>query len=154
MTESSHKADAPGDFDDEEDEADAHNNFLTQADLFKSYAEQNKLYCNLSDKAMWFEFGGRNIGRMSLDMAAMHRARQNEGQGNEYSVDQDGNMVPKSNYSFKWRRCGRYRENFSSYFTMVFVSLEEGIYLIGGNGNPHNNLHYNNVTIKIKKNLP
>jgi N-acetylneuraminic acid mutarotase len=36
----------------------------------------------------------------------------------------------------------------------VFISLDEGIYLIGGNGNAHNNLHYNNTTIKIKKNLP
>ena len=50
-----------------------HNNFLTQAELFKSYAEQNFLYCNTADYASWFEYGGRNIGRMSLDIAALHQ---------------------------------------------------------------------------------
>ena len=39
MTESSHRRQEPGDFEDEEEEDDAHNNFLTQAELFKSYAE-------------------------------------------------------------------------------------------------------------------
>lgn len=33
---------------DMDDEMEAHNNFLTQAELFKSYSEQNNLYCNLS----------------------------------------------------------------------------------------------------------
>jgi len=76
MTESSPRRQDHGDFEDEEEEDDAHNNFLTQSELFKSYAEQNKLYCNTADHAMWFEFGGRNIGRMSLDIAALHKARQ------------------------------------------------------------------------------
>jgi hypothetical protein len=39
MTESSHKVEHAADFDDEEEEADAHNNFLTQAELFRSYSE-------------------------------------------------------------------------------------------------------------------
>ena len=76
MTESSPRRQDPADFEDEEDEDDAHNNFLTQSELFKSYAEQNNLFCNTADHAMWFEYGGRNIGRMSLDIAALHKARQ------------------------------------------------------------------------------
>jgi len=32
--------------------------------------------------------------------------------------------------------------------------MEEGIYLIGGNGNQHNNLHYDTKTIKVKANMP
>lgn len=47
------------DFEDEEEETDVVNNLITQADLFKSYAEQNNLYVNLSNVAHWFEFGGR-----------------------------------------------------------------------------------------------
>ena len=76
LTESSKQVAQDADFDDEDAETDAHNNFLTQADLFKSYTEQNNLYCNLSNKAMWFEFGGRNIGNMSLDIAALHNKHQ------------------------------------------------------------------------------
>lgn len=53
---------------DMEDEMEAHNNFLTQAELFKSYSEQNSLYCNLSNDALWFEHGGKRIGRMSLEI--------------------------------------------------------------------------------------
>ena len=51
-----------------EDEMEAHNNFLTQAELFKSYSEQNNLYCNLAEQAIWFENGGRRIGKMSLEI--------------------------------------------------------------------------------------
>lgn len=76
MTESSPRREDPADFEDDEDEDDAHNNFLTQSELFKSYAEQNNLFCNTADHALWFEYGGRNIGRMSLDIAALHKARQ------------------------------------------------------------------------------
>ena len=41
-----------------DEEMEAQNNFLTQAELFKSYSEQNNLYCNLAPDALWFEFGG------------------------------------------------------------------------------------------------
>jgi hypothetical protein len=61
-----------------EDEMEAHNNFLTQAELFKSYAEQNNLYCNLSPEAMWFENGGRRIGKMSLEITQLRIARRHQ----------------------------------------------------------------------------
>ena len=32
--------------------------------------------------------------------------------------------------------------------------MEEGLYLVGGNGNQNNNLHYDNRTIKIRRNMP
>ena len=32
--------------------------------------------------------------------------------------------------------------------------MEEGLYLIGGNGNQNNNIHYDNRTIKIRRNMP
>lgn len=57
---------------------EAHNNFLTQAELFKSYAEQNNLYCNLSPEAMWFENGGRRIGKMSLEITQLRIARRHQ----------------------------------------------------------------------------
>ncbi len=39
MTEESPRRQDPADFEDEDEEDDAHNNFLTQSELFKSYAE-------------------------------------------------------------------------------------------------------------------
>ena len=60
---------------DEEEETDVVNNLITQADLFKSYSEQNNLYCNLSNIAHWFEFGGRRIGKLSLDIVALHNKK-------------------------------------------------------------------------------
>lgn len=55
---------------------------------------------------------------------------------------------------FDWRLKGKYREAFASHFTQVFVSMEQGIFLIGGHGNTNNNLHYDTRTIKVKANLP
>ena len=36
----------------------------------------------------------------------------------------------------------------------MFITLEDGIFLIGGHGNQYNNLHYNMKTIRPKANLP
>lgn len=41
---------------------------MTQTELFKSYAEQNSLYVNQFLNIYWFEYGGRKIGRMNLDI--------------------------------------------------------------------------------------
>ena len=61
---------------DVDEEMEAQNNFLTQAELFKSYSEQNNLYCNLAPDALWFEFGGQRIGRMSLEIVQLKHARK------------------------------------------------------------------------------
>lgn len=153
MTESSPRRNDPADFEDEEEEDDAHNNFLTQSELFKSYAEQNGLYCNTADYAMWYEYGGRNIGRMSLDIAALHKARQSPQRRSSYANSEEEHSKA-NNIQFQWRRTGRYRSPFSGHFAQVFISPEEGYYLIGGNGTQHNNLHHNGVTIKLRQNLP
>jgi hypothetical protein len=39
LTESSHKTEGHGEFIDEEEEEEAQNNIVTQAELFKSYAD-------------------------------------------------------------------------------------------------------------------
>ena len=36
--------------------------------MFKSYSEQNDLYVNQFLNVYWFEYGGRKIGKMSLDI--------------------------------------------------------------------------------------
>jgi len=152
MTDSSPRRQDPVDFEDEEEEDDAQNNFVTQAELFKSYAEQNNLFCNVADRAYWFEFGGRNIGRMSLDIAALHKARQNPQRRSSYSEEEENTKTPQIH--FQWRRIGRYRSAFSGHFCQIFLSCEEGCYLIGGNGSQHNNLHYDGNTMKVRENMP
>ena len=59
MTNTTNRGAQVADFEDDEEEADVVNNLITQADLFKSYADQNNLYVNLSNVAHWFEFVGR-----------------------------------------------------------------------------------------------
>ena len=87
MTESLNKQESPnaqGEFLEDEDEVDmedemeAQNNYLTQAELFKSYSEQNSLYCNVAPEAIWCEFGGRRIGRMSLEIPQLIAARRHQ----------------------------------------------------------------------------
>lgn len=60
--------DGHGDFEDEEEELEHRNNIFTQMELFKSYAEQNSLFVNQTNKMIWFEFGGNRIGRMVIDI--------------------------------------------------------------------------------------
>jgi hypothetical protein len=68
LTESSHKTGEGPDFVDEEEEEEAQNNIITQAELFKSYADQNSLYVNNFLEIFWFEYGGKKIGKLNLDI--------------------------------------------------------------------------------------
>ena len=40
---------------------------MTQSELFKSYADQNFLYLNITNSMHWFEFGGNKIGRLYIE---------------------------------------------------------------------------------------
>jgi hypothetical protein len=72
-------------FDDEEDENEVANNFLTQAELFRSYTEQNDLFINISNVAFWFEYGGRKIGSMNIDPINLEKFKKHrQGQVREY----------------------------------------------------------------------
>lgn len=68
MTQSSAHSDEGHEFVDEEEEEEKQNNIVTQAELFKTYAEQNNLYVNRADNIFWFQYGGRKIGRLNLDI--------------------------------------------------------------------------------------
>jgi hypothetical protein len=63
-------------FDDEEDETDVQNNYLTQAELFSSYTKQNNLFINVGSQAHWFENGGRRIANMNIDPINFERLRK------------------------------------------------------------------------------
>ena len=42
--------------------------FMTQADLFKNYVEQNKLFVTFGSYMIWFEAGGRRVGKVPLNI--------------------------------------------------------------------------------------
>lgn len=68
MTHSSRQTMGGAEFVDEEEEEENQNNIVTQAELFKSYADQNNLFVNKCVNIFWFEYGGRRIGKMNLDI--------------------------------------------------------------------------------------
>ena len=133
LTESSHKLGPAEDFDDEEDENDVQNNYLTQAELFRSYTEQNRLFVNLASTAYWFEYGGKRMGKMNVDPINLERLRLKQaGQVMQYD-DSD----PRKLYGelHKWTPLGKYKYNFQGHFAQIFISPEQGYYLCGSNGN-------------------
>ena len=62
--------------------------------------------------AHWFEFGGRQIAKLSLDIVALHAKKQQ--QSKDYSVDDEPR--PPVVQQFDWRLSGKYRQPFSSHF--------------------------------------
>ena len=73
------------------------NNLMTQGELFRNYAESNKLYLNLTNQMYWFEFGGNKIGRLFIE-------------------------GPEAEEFPKWRLIAKYKGEFSSHFTMVYIN--------------------------------
>ena len=76
---------------------DSQQNLMTQSELFKSYADQNNLYLNLTNNMYWFEFGGNKIGRLFIE-------------GTE------AEEFPK------WRLIAKYKGEFPCHFTCVYVN--------------------------------
>ena len=70
---------------------------MTQSELFKSYAEQNELYLNLTNNMQWFEFGGNKIGRLFIE-------------------------GPEAEEFPKWRLIAKFKGEFPCHFTLVYVN--------------------------------
>lgn len=76
---------------------ESHHNLMTQTELFRSYAEQNRLYLNLTNQMHWFEFGGNKIGRLYVE-------------------------GPEAEEFPKWRLISKYKGEFPCHFTLIYVN--------------------------------
>jgi hypothetical protein len=70
---------------------------MTQSELFKSYAEGNELFLNLTNNMHWFEFGGNKIGRLFIE-------------------------GPEAEEFPKWRLIAKYKGEFPCHFTPVYIN--------------------------------
>jgi hypothetical protein len=70
---------------------------MTQTELFRSYAEQNRLYLNLTNQMYWYEFGGNKIGRLFIE-------------------------GPEAEEFPKWRLISKYKGEFPCHFTLVYIN--------------------------------
>jgi hypothetical protein len=101
-------------------------NLMTQSELFRSYAQGNLLYLNVTNNMYWFEFGGNKIGRLLVEATEAEDAAP------------------------KWRLVAKYKGEFPCHFATVYlnggayghdpVTVEENRnigswFLIGGMGN-------------------
>ena len=103
-------------------------NYMTQADLFKKYVEQNDLFINFEDSAFWFEFGGQRIGKIELK------------------------STPEQEEPNKWKLMGKYKFEFPMHFSLVFADSVYGFYILGGSGN--NCLNFLEQNIIVKASMP
>ena len=118
---------------------DSQQNLMTQSELFRSYAEQNRLCLNLTNQMHWFEFGGNKIGRL-------------------YMEGQEAEEFPK------WRLIAKYKGEFPCHFSLVYINggavgekqqeTNKNVgtwFLLGGMGN--NCLQYIDKNIVYKCNM-
>jgi len=69
----------------------------TQSELFKSYSEANRLYLNVTNRMLWFEFGGNRIGQLMIE-------------------------GPEAEEFPKWRLIAKLRGEFPCHFTLVYIN--------------------------------
>jgi len=62
--------------------------------------------------------------------------------------------MPLNSNAFRWKLIGKYKNDFPAHFQMIFKSVDEGFYILGGNGNGNSCLLYDNKTIKEKAPMP
>lgn len=56
--------------------------------------------------------------------------------------------------TYKWKLTGKYKNDFPAHIGVVFISDEQGYYLLGGNGNPNTCLHFDLKTIRVRARMP
>lgn len=96
---------------------------MSQNELFKAYAKSNDLFVNVTENAYWFEYGGNGIGEFNVKRA--------EG---------------------KWKVIGKYKDEFSSHFVLVFAEAH-GFFLLGPN-TLGTCLQYKSRRLNPKQNMP
>jgi len=96
---------------------------MSQNELFRAYAKSNDLHVNVTDNAYWFEYGGNSIGEFNIKRA--------EG---------------------KWKLIGKYKNEFSSHFVLVFADTN-GYFLLGPNA-LGTCLQYKSRRLTPKQNMP
>ena len=80
-------------------------NYLTQAELFKTYIDSNQLFVTIADSTHWTEFGGSTLGKLDI-------------------MDTDA----------KWKCIAKYKYDFSSHFLTIAPNESvHGIFLLGPN---------------------
>lgn len=52
--------------------------------------------------------------------------------------------------TYKWKLTGKYKSDFPAHFALVFISDEQGYYVLGGNGNLNTCLHFDLKTIRVR----
>ena len=142
------------DFIDEEEEEEAQNNIVTQAELFKSYAEQNSLYVNQCINIFWFEYGGRKIGRLNLDIIRINQMKLKAKHQQESEISDPDVAASKAGQHYTWKLTGKYKDLFSPHQAIVLNTDNECVYILGANGNKNSNLRYDYKTLKVLAQMP
>lgn len=128
---------------------------MTQTELFKSYAEQNSLYVNQFLNIYWFEYGGRKIGRMNLDILWINQQKIKANHQNESECsDPEAIEAIKNGNPYIWKPVGKFKNEFCGHQSLVYNIDSECIYVMGGNGNKNSNLMFDNKTIKVMASMP
>ena len=66
----------------------------------------------------------------------------------------ESSMEQEQHPSFQWRMRGKYRSNFSPYFTYIYINESDSWFLMGGNGTRDTNLQYINKKLRIRSPIP
>ncbi|CAI2360508.1 unnamed protein product [Moneuplotes crassus] len=82
--------------------------FMTQADLFRNYVEQNNLFVTYGTQMFWFEAGGRRVGKVPL------------------------NIDPDLEEPLKWKTHAKSSTEFHSHVVVISGNEEGEFFILGG----------------------
>ena len=134
---------------DDADDQDVHDQILTQSELFKQYSEQNNLFVNHFLHVFWFEYGGRKMGKMNLDILWINQQKAKANNQNESECSDPETMkAAKNGNLYHWRPIGKYKNEFSPHQSIVYNTDKEVIYVLGSNGNKNSTLMFDHKTVK------
>lgn len=155
MTQSTHQSHEMPEFVDEEEEEEQQNNIVTQAELFKSYSEQNALYVNQCLNIFWFEYGGRKIGKLNMDIIKINQNKMRANQQDQDSECSDPDVeAARQGKHYVWRGVGKFKDEFAAHQAVVIDTQNDHFYIMGCNGNKNSNLRYDQKTIKTLSPMP
>lgn len=127
---------------------------VTQAELFKSYADQNNLYVNKQLNIFWFEYGGRRIGKMNLDILKKNQIKMRANQMQESECSDPEVEAARHGRIYTWRAIGKYKHEFSAHQCVLIDNETNCFYILGSNGCKYSNLKYDQKTIHVLDQMP
>jgi len=100
------------------------------------------LYVNKCLNIFWFEYGGRKIGKLNMDILKINQLKMRANQVQDSECSDPEVEAARNGKHYVWKGIGKYRDEFPAHQMVIIDTDNDHFYIVGSNGNKNSMLKY------------